>query len=123
MGWAVGFVEGRWIGYGVPAICDHPGCGKAIDRGLGCACGGGIVGDLPNCGLFFCGEHLTYVERDDEDGEHQGEVCERCAANEPPFDATPDTAEWTEHMLTDESWEKWRDENRERVTAMREAAS
>ena len=43
MGWAVGF-DNNWnrdIGYGVPAICDFPGCGEEIDRGLGYVCGGG----------------------------------------------------------------------------------
>ncbi len=25
----------RHIGYGVPAICDHPDCTEEIDRGLG----------------------------------------------------------------------------------------
>lgn len=36
MGWSIGFDE-HWqrdIGYGVPATCDHPGCGAKIDRGL-----------------------------------------------------------------------------------------
>src|SRR5690242_21412869 len=118
MSWAVGGPDhyGRFIGYGVPATCDHPGCGAEIDRGLDGACGGGVTEDVPNCcGLFFCGAHLQYIEADDESGERQGWVCERCAKDELPFDPTPDTAEWVQHMLTDESWRQWRDENPERV--------
>jgi len=42
MGWAhCGHdSKGRSIGYGVRAICDHPGCKADIDRGLDFACGG-----------------------------------------------------------------------------------
>ena len=121
MSWAVGGPDqyGRHIGYGVPATCDHPGCGADIDRGLGCACGGGVMEDVPNCGLFFCSKHLQYAEADDESGERQGWVCERCANDEPSFDPTPDTDEWVQHVLADESWENWRIENPERVAAMR----
>lgn len=113
MSWAVGTLDRRHIGYGVPATCDHPGCGASIDRGLAYACGGGVMEDMPNCGLFFCSEHLTYVERDDDSGERQGEVCARCANNEQPFDPTPDTDEWVQHVLTDESWAQFRAENPE----------
>ena len=118
MGWAVGDIGGRHIGYGVPAICDHPGCGTEIDRGFAYACGGGVMEDVPNCGLFFCTEHLSYVEADDDEGERQGWVCERCATDAPPFDPTPDTAEWLSHVLTDESWEQWRIDNPGRVESM-----
>ncbi len=44
MGWSLGH-DNRWgkfgrdIGYGVPAICDHPGCNAEIDRGLSYVCG------------------------------------------------------------------------------------
>ena len=37
MGWSLGY-DGRWkrdIGYGVPAVCDFPGCNEEIDRGCG----------------------------------------------------------------------------------------
>ena len=40
MGWAIGY-DGRWerdIGYGVPAVCDHPDCNVRIDRGLDYVC-------------------------------------------------------------------------------------
>jgi hypothetical protein len=112
MGWQVGF-DSRWhrdIGYGVPATCDHPGCGAAIDRGLAYVCGGEPYGGEDGCGLFFCGEHLFV-------GNHR-QMCERCLGFGPPFDPTPDTAEWTEWKLTDESWAAWRDENPETVKAM-----
>lgn len=118
MGYSVYERAGRWAGYGVLAICDHPGCGAEIDRGLAFACGGGPTEDVPNCGLFFCGAHLSYVERDDESGERQGFVCDRCLAGEPPFSATPDTREWVEHMLTDASWQQWRSENPAQVAAL-----
>jgi hypothetical protein len=110
--WAVGDDRdrpGRFIGYGVPAACDRPGCGESIDRGMSYACGGGVMEDMPNCGLFFCTSHLTYAETDDQ----QGWVCERCAKGEPPFDATPDVDEWVKHVLADESWAKFRAENPE----------
>jgi hypothetical protein len=33
MGWSVGEgKDGRDIGYGVPALCDHPDCSEQIDR-------------------------------------------------------------------------------------------
>ena len=119
MGWAVGQDRDRrrHIGYGVPATCDHPGCGAAIDRGLGYACGGGVVGTVENCGLFFCPDHLRYSIEDGE-GRRQ-DVCDRCANDEPPFDPTPDTAEWARHVLTDDSWAQWRAENPEWAADMR----
>jgi hypothetical protein len=108
MGWAVGKLDGRWIGYGVPAICDHPGCGAAIDRGLDYRCGG--MSD-DGCSGFFCGSHLRFDVESDEGGLEA--VCERCANGEPPFAPTPDTPEWVNHILTDDSWEQWRTENAE----------
>ena len=121
MGWAIGHDPdrpGRFIGYGVPATCDHPGCGASIDRGMAYACGGGVTSVTENCGLFFCGEHLTAFEPDDEGGGDW--VCERCARGEAPFEPTPDVEEWVTWLLTDESWEKWRRENPERVREMSE---
>jgi hypothetical protein len=64
MGWAFcgQDSEGRDIGYGVPATCDHPECSEAIDRGLAYACGG-MHGDLGDegCEGYFCDEHLIYA--------------------------------------------------------------
>ena len=39
----------------------------------------------------------------------------------PPFEPTPDTAEWITHMLTNDSWAPWRLENPERAQALRQA--
>lgn len=100
MSWAVGSFEGRDIGYGVPAVCDQPGCNERIDRGLGYVCGyGEIWGGDEGCGLFFCMEHGG------------GSLCERCEADQPPFEPSPDTAEWINHKLTDPSWQNWRAEH------------
>lgn len=119
MGWSIGH-DSRWgkygrdIGYGVPAVCDHPGCNTPIDRGLSYVCGGDAYGGEHGCGLFFCGEHLTHEER----GEDFPQLCERCAAGGEAFDPKPDTAEWIDWKLTDVSWAEWRAENPEEVAEM-----
>jgi hypothetical protein len=70
MGWSLGH-DNRWgkfgrdIGYGVPAPCDHPGCGAEIDRGLSYVCGTHPYGGEHGCGLHFCGDHLHFEERGD----------------------------------------------------------
>jgi len=112
MGWSIGYDENwkRDIGYGVPATCDHPGCGKEIDRGLAYVCGGEPYGGDDGCGLYFCDEHMTALG-----------VCEQCAAALPPFEPTPDTPEWVQWKLTDESWQQWRDEHPDEVAAMKAA--
>ena len=118
MGWQIGF-DSRWnrdIGYGVPATCDYPRCGEAIDRGLPYVCGGEPYGGDDGCGLYFCDEHMLMPESD-------GQQCERCGEGKPPFEPTPDTREWIEWKLADESWAAWRDENPERVAAMKAAGS
>jgi hypothetical protein len=107
MGWQVGF-DGNWrrdIGYGVPAVCDRPACGEAVDRGLSYVCGGEPYGGEHGCGLYFCAAHLLM-------GEH-GQTCERCLSGQPPFSPTPDTAEWLEWKLTDGSWAAWRQNRKE----------
>lgn len=113
MGWSLGYDE-RWkrdIGYGVPAICDYPGCGKEIHRGLAYVCGGEPWGGDEGCGLFFCDAHMRFGE--------ERQVCERCLAGSEPFVPTPDSTEWIQHKLTDPSWQTWRDENPEEVAARR----
>lgn len=130
MSWSIGY-DSKWkrdIGYGVPAFCDHPGCGALIDRGLAHVCAqeqpyGGENG----CGLYFCANHLGFhlFEKDDE---KSGFMCERC--NEfhtriekkrnkdfsfEPFAPTPERPEWIKHKLKDRSWKKWREENPEDV--------
>ncbi len=106
----------RWAGYGVPGICDFPGCENELPlgRGMGSKCERRYEYDSEvdeeimsdGCGMYFCGEHLQVScahEHDGPDG----------------IKPKPDTAEWVAHMLTDESWADWRDENPERVAAMR----
>jgi hypothetical protein len=118
MGWSIGF-DSNWkrdIGYGVPAICDFPGCGTVIDRGLGYVCGGEPYGGEDGCGLYFCGEHLMFSF-----GEPNRQLCERCLTGKPPFEPTPDTAEWLNWKLTDESWAEWRRVNPAEVERERAA--
>lgn len=112
MGYGVYEREGRWQGYGVPAICDHEGCGESIDRGMGYMCGEEL-GAEKGCGLFFCSDHLWIGGTDNDP-----QMCQRCCDDEPPFGRTPDTPEWVAHMLVDESWQQWRDENHGQVAAM-----
>lgn len=110
MGWAIGH-DSHWdrdIGYGVPAICDHPGCGVEIDRGIAYVCGEAPWGGVDGCGLFFCEEHHT-------------PFCERCYVGtelSEPFIPTPDTEEWIQHKLTDKSWAEWRAANPKTVWAI-----
>lgn len=107
MGWSIGYDDNwkRDIGYGVPAICDYPKCDNEIHRGLGYVCCDlEPYGGERGCGLYFCAEHQHVTEK-----HHQ--LCERCLRGNPPFDPKPDTQEWIDWKLTDESWEKWREEN------------
>lgn len=99
MGWGIGEVENRDVGYGVPAYCDHPGCTVEIDRGLGYACGEEHGHSERGCGLYFCQKHSA------------GGQCERCAEGKQPFNPSPDHPTWIRHKLTDESWQAWRDAN------------
>ena len=103
MGWAVGDDPNRerHIGYGVPATCDHPACGASINRGIAYACGGGLMGSVDNCGLFFCSDHLAFPIEDEW-------CCERCANDHDPFDPSPETAEWARFVTSDDSWAEWR---------------
>lgn len=112
MGWSIGYDENwdRDIGYGVPCLCDHPGCSEEIDRGLSYVCGGEPYGGVSGCGLFFCGEHLWvdvgFLQR-----------CERCCKGHDAFTPKPDIEQWVYWKLTDKSWEQWRTENPEFVIA------
>ena len=111
MGYAVGWDEeyGRFRGYGVPAWCDGM-CGTKIDRGMGWEVEG-------------------YDELD-EDGEPIGEpdgmrlyLCSNCDVNDLDEDGhlPPEHPEWLEHVLTDDSWATWRDENPVRVDMYKES--
>lgn len=117
MSWAIGEHNGRDIGYGVPAICDHPNCNNDIDRGLSYVCGGEPYGGEHGCGLFFCGEHLFYHQFRGEETVIQ--TCKRCDTYKPPYSPKPDTQEWVNWKLTDESWAQWREENPEIVESLR----
>lgn len=122
MSWSIGH-DDRWkrdIGHGVPSICDHPGCGKEIDRGLAYVCGSEPQGGERGCGLYFCEEHLTYVDRERLRG--AGQLCDRCYPRiRKPFVPTPDIQEWIDHKLTDESWADWRAENPDEVRQLESA--
>ena len=111
MGWAVGY-DSQWnrdIGYGVPAYCDHPGCNREIDRGLGYVCGGDVYGGKRGCGLHFCGKHLNGYPP----------LCSRCSQKEKPFNPKKDHPDWIRHKLNDESWSQWRKENKGEVKRLR----
>lgn len=103
MGWSIGYDE-KWqrdIGYGVPAFCDHPGCGAEIDRGLAHVCTDEMPHGGPDgCGLYFC--HA-----------HGGGECQHDG-----FKPTPDHPRWIAHKLTDDSWAQWRSENPDAVRAL-----
>lgn len=117
MGWSIGH-DDKWqrdIGYGVPAVCDHPDCNAEIDRGLSFVCGGEPYGGEHGCGLFFCSKHRQ--GREFEDG-CCVEVCERCVVDGEWFDAKPDTQEWIRWKLEHESWLPWRGENPEEVAKL-----
>lgn len=101
----------RWAGYGVPAVCDQSGCEVEIDRGLGYKCEEHVWVEQPGdsvdvehvdggCGLYYCEAH-----RYD-------------AAGHETTMPKPDTDEWVRHLLTDESWQPWREENPARVAAL-----
>lgn len=103
MGWSIRF-DRKWkrdIGYGVPAYCDHPGCGAEIDRGLGFVCRDQQpYGGEDGCGLYFCSAHRGHQ------CSHEG------------LSASADHPDWIAWKLTDESWAKWRQEHPEQVREM-----
>jgi hypothetical protein len=109
MSWSIGFDEhwNRDIGYGVPSICDAPGCDTEITRGLSFVCGSDPYGGEHGCGLYFCHAHLFY--RTPRGSDRAIQNCPRCIAYKPPYQKSkPDTPEWNHHKLTHESWAKWR---------------
>jgi len=115
MGWSVGYDDNwkRDIGYGVPSICDHPGCPAEIDRGLSFVCGGEPYGGEHGCGLYICGDHYEIAG----DRRDNVRLCRRCYWNRGDFyTPTPDTPEWIEHKATDPSWAAWRAEQAREVT-------
>jgi len=106
MGWSIGF-DSHWqrdIGYGVPAYCDHPRCKAEIDRGLSYVCGGEPKGGEYGCGRYFCSRHLFNTPR-------RPQRCQRCCNRKHPYAPKPEHPRWIRHKLTDESWQRWREEN------------
>ena len=72
--------KGRPIGYRHRAVCDFPGCGKKIHRGLAYACGGAHGDDEYSCEGYFCDSHRVTTEIQDGtvmDGKCIA-VCEKC---------------------------------------------
>lgn len=117
MGWSIGY-DSNWqrdIGYGVPATCDHPGCGAEIDRGLGYVCGDEPYGGEHGCGLFFCGKHRKTAG----DRRENASLCTRCYHGRASYKPTPDVPAWMRHKLRDFSWSVWRRQNPELVEAIR----
>lgn len=72
-------VAGRECGYGVEAMCDHPGCVVDIDRGYSFLCGttDRIQSEAaPGCGKYFCEKHLRPIGQTAEGDSVQ--LCEAC---------------------------------------------
>lgn len=115
MGWSIGYDQDhdRFIGYGVPAYCDHPDCDAEINRGFSYVCGSDLRGGEHGCGLFFCQEHRHMTEDNDPRGDI--ELCERCLSEQDEFTPSAEHPEWANWMLQDDSWQDWRDENPEKV--------
>lgn len=76
--------QGRDIGYGVEAVCDHPGCTTKIDRGLSYVCGDMHGEDEWSCEKYFCTEHrtglITEPSSDQHGRVHYINVCKPCEA-------------------------------------------
>jgi hypothetical protein len=110
MGWALGY-DFNWqrdVGYGVPAVCDHPDCEEVINRGLGyVCCKEQVYGGDEGCGLFFCIKHRDI----------QGK-CERCQDGKPPFQPKLDSIPWVKWKLTNDTWGQWRKANPDLVAEL-----
>ncbi len=123
MGWSYGFVDGRDVGYGVPATCDYPTCKKKIDRGLGYVCAEQQIGGGENgCGLFFCGNHadgMGFCERCSYNQEIYDEEKDNWKDLKAPFDPKPDHPVWLRWKLKDSSWEQWRESNPDEVAKIK----
>lgn len=121
MGWSLGF-DSTWnrdIGYGIPAICDHPKCNKKIDRGLSYVCGSDPYGGEYGCGLYFCEDHMPGY-RKPHGSDRNISLCFRCERYKQPYKAKPDCKEWIRFKLKDKSWKQWRDENPKEVIRLSE---
>lgn len=137
MGYAIYQMNGRDCGYGVPAVCEQPGCDKEIDRGMGYCCGGAPDSEI-SCAQYFCGEHLIFVEYTNDNGErdYSPQVCDNCALNlkigsegdnwkmhAAPYPQKPDTEEWCHWKLVNESWAEWRKNNPKEVEQIKKVVA
>lgn len=122
MGYSIYRVGQRWGGYGVPAVCEHPKCNEEIDRGFPYACGGEPFSEH-GCDRYFCGNHLVYHCFNAGGRRECVQVCERCDKRKSPFPYKPETKEWLNHLLTDDSWEEWRNKNPEEVKEIKATLS
>jgi len=113
----------RWSGYAVPAKCDMPGCDVAIDRGMGYRCE-----EVTDYVYFKDGKEVTEDDDWDDEVEVESEGCglQFCEnhlynheAHKEAF-PKPDEPRWLWWILNHESWEKWRDENPDRVKTYQE---
>lgn len=120
----------RFCGYGVPSYCEHPDCNEEIDRGMAFACGGAPDAE-GSCNRYFCEKHRQGCFYIDPEGMHADDVkegddeddyefftgfCERCATDkDTPFPHKDEHPVWLNHVLSDESWEEWREEEPEMV--------
>jgi hypothetical protein len=119
MGWSLGW-DSNWkrdIGYGVPAICDLPTCNKKIDRGLAFVCGSEPYGGDYGCGLYFCPEHFNY--RKPHGSNKIIQLCPRCIKYKNSYGRKPDTKEWVEFKLNDDSWKRWKSKNKDEVETLK----
>jgi len=115
MGWSIGYDRrwGRFIGYGVPAYCDHPKCNAEIDRGLSYVCGGEPFGGERGCGLHFCCKHLHRSAR-------LPQLCRQCLGSyQTTYKPKPEHPLFAAHVLSDPSWAQWCNENPAKVEALK----
>lgn len=119
MGYGVYKNGGRFAGYGVLAICEHPDCNEEIDRGYSHACGGEPFSEH-GCDRYFCSKHLTMHWFNVGGSREYVDVCERCDKRKPPFPRKPEHKDWLKHLLTDTSWAEWRKQNPEEVKKIKE---
>jgi len=100
MGYQIYWSNCRWQGYGVPAYCDHKNCNNKIDRGMGYQHQDDNDGATPN--VIVCDDHRN------------------ASIRQTSIDYKREHPEWLSHILNDESWEQWRDENKEVVKEYRD---
>ncbi|MFH7764588.1 hypothetical protein [Acinetobacter sp. BSP-28] len=115
------------------AYCDHPGCKNEIDRGIGYVCCGD-QDHMCSCGGFYCAEHeslctiITEDEFEDLDQDDIQELLNHYDLTEmpvfdedgyfyhcshEPIEKDKEHPEWLKHVLTDETWQEWREKEPE----------